>query len=117
MKPRGMTLIEVMVALAITAIALLAAGQAMQAMVHGAQRQQQVTLAQLCADNALSQLRLAGSYPSVGQSTQRCTQLDQAMDVNTWVFATPNPSFRRVQVQVAVAGSPVLSMSTVVGRY
>lgn len=116
---RGLSMVEVLVALAITAIALLAASQAMQAMLHGAQRQQQVALAQLCADNALSQLRLAQKYPALGPSTSSCEQLGHAMQVHTLVSGTANPSFRRVQVQVrqAQTGSAVLSLSTVVGRY
>ena len=115
----GLTMVEVLVALAITAMALLAASQAMQAMLHGVQRQQEVALAQMCADNALSQLRLAQQYPAIGQSASTCEQLGRHMQVLTSVSGTANPSFRRVQVQVlqAPAGSAVLSLSTVMGRY
>lgn len=118
MKPQeGMTLVEVLVALAITAIALLAAGQAMGALNHAAQRQAQVLRAQLCAENALVGLRLAGQYPAVGQSSSHCTQQGQDFAVVLHVAGTANPSFRRVQAQVLQGETSVLSVVTVVGRY
>ena len=55
---RGFTLVEVMVALAITAIALAAGLQASSALTRNAGRQSQVLQAQLCAHNALVQMRL-----------------------------------------------------------
>ena len=60
---RGLTMVEVLIALAVTAIALMAASQSMRAMTQGAQRQGQVTLAQLCAENALVAARLSPQYP------------------------------------------------------
>lgn len=117
MRQHGLTMVEVLIALAITAIALLAAGQAMRAMTHGAQRQQQVMLAQLCADNALASVRLMARFPAVGSSSSSCEQLGQFFTVMLHVSATANPSFRRVQAQVLQNDNSVLSVVTVVGRY
>lgn len=114
---RGMTLIEVLVALAITAIALLAGAQSMNALTHGAARQGQVLLAQLCADNALAAARLSAQMPAVGQSRSECIQAGTQFQVQLWVSATANPSFRRVEAQVLQADSSVLRLSTVIGRY
>lgn len=114
---QGLTMVEVLVALAITAVALLAAGQAMRALTHAAQRQQQVMLAQWCADNALVQLRLHAQYPSIGQTAHTCDQWGQQFDVQVLVSGTANPSFRRVQAKVMQGGYSVLSVSTVLGRY
>ncbi|NDB01935.1 MAG: prepilin-type N-terminal cleavage/methylation domain-containing protein, partial [Betaproteobacteria bacterium] len=50
---RGFTLVEVLVALGIVAIALTAGLQATAALTRNAQRQIDNTLAQLCAENAL----------------------------------------------------------------
>ncbi|MBC7393639.1 MAG: prepilin-type N-terminal cleavage/methylation domain-containing protein, partial [Variovorax sp.] len=56
---RGFTLIEVLVALAIVAIALAAGTQATMALTRNAQRQSDVLLAQLCVENELVKARLA----------------------------------------------------------
>lgn len=113
----GFTLIEVLVALAIVAIALIAGLQATGALVNNAQRQSDMLLAQLCADNALVLVRLSPQMPPVGDSTASCTQAERVFDVNLTVRPTPNPSFRRVDAQVAQGGYSLLRFSTVVGRY
>lgn len=114
---RGITLIEVMVALAITAVALMAASQAMRALINGSERQQQVVLAQLCAENALVGAKLGRQYPVIGQHPSTCVQAGQTFDVTLHVSGTANPSFRRVQAQVLQAGNSILSVTTVIGRY
>ena len=112
-----MTLLEVMVALAITAIALLAASQAMGSITKAAERQTQVILSQICAENALTAARLGNQYPPVGQTSSPCEQMGQSFTVTLFVSATANPSFRRVQAQVSQGSESVLSVSTVIGRY
>ena len=113
---RGFTLIEVLVALAIVAIALLAGLQATNALTRNALRQADVLLAQLCADNELVQVRLSRQMPAVGDASVRCEQAGRALDVSVVVLPTPNPTFRRVDAQVFSEGHPVLRLSTIVGR-
>ena len=113
---RGFTLIEVLVALAIVAIALLAGLQATNALTRNALRQAEVLLAQLCADNELVQVRLSRQMPAVGDASVRCEQAGRALDVSVVVRPTPNPTFRRVDAQVFSEGHPVLRLSTIVGR-
>lgn len=113
----GFTLVEVLVALSIVAIALLAGGQAVGALLHNAERQSEVLLAHLCAENVLTAVRLSsGQMPAIGDSVQVCEQADQRFDVTLVVRPTPNPSFRRVDAQVVSVKGPVLRLSTVVGR-
>ena len=57
---RGFTLVEVLVALGIVAIALLAGLQATTALVNNAMRQSDVLLAHLCAENELSRCACPG---------------------------------------------------------
>lgn len=114
---RGFTLIEVLVALAIVAMALGAGAAAMSSLTRITARQADTLLAQVCADNALVQVRLLKQMPGVGRSTQTCEQAGRAYEVLTEVSPTPNPNFRRVQAQVSLQGQPQLSVSTVVGRY
>ena len=112
----GFTLVEVLVALAITAIALMAGSQATGALMRGATRQSEVLLAHLCAENALVAVRLSRQMPAIGDSSQACEQGSERFDVALTVRPTPNPSFRRVDAQVHSSTGPVLRLSTIVGR-
>lgn len=113
----GFTLIEILVALAIVAIALAAGLQSTTALTNNAVRQSSVLLAHVCAENELVKARLAKQMPDIGESTIGCEQAGRNFSVTVSVLPTPNPSFRRVDAQVFDAGSPVLRLSTVVGRY
>ncbi|BFO54117.1 MULTISPECIES: type II secretion system minor pseudopilin GspI [Comamonadaceae] len=113
----GFTLVEVLVALAIVAIALTAGTQATSALARNAARQADVMLAHICAENELVKVRLARQMPSIGDSTVPCEQAGLRYDVAVAVRPTPNPQFRRVDAQVFDAAGPVLRLSTIVGRY
>ncbi|MEJ7685739.1 MAG: type II secretion system minor pseudopilin GspI [Variovorax sp.] len=114
----GFTLIEVLVALGIVAVALAAGSQATMALTRNAQRQSDVLLAQVCAENELVKTRLARQLPAVGDAGSVCTQANMNFGVTVSTTATLNPNFRRVDVQVRDATeATVLKVSTVVGRY
>lgn len=113
----GFTLIEVLVALGIVAVALLAGLQATSALTTNALRQSDVLLAHICAENELVKMRLSKQMPNVGDSSQPCEQAGRVLDVKVSVLPTPNPSFRRVDAQVFDGASPILRISTVVGRF
>ena len=107
---------EVLVAVSIVAIALMAGTQATGALIRNAARQSEVLLAQLCAENALVAVRLSRQMPPIGDIVQSCEQGAEHFDVTLVVRPTPNPSFRRVDAQVQSSAGPVLRISTVVGR-
>ena len=114
----GFTLIEVLVALGIVAIALAAGNQATMALTRNAQRQSDVLLAQLCAENELVKVRLARQMPPVGDSGLVCAQAGAIFPLTVSTTPTLNPNFRRVDVQVRDEfDAPVLRLSTVVGRF
>jgi general secretion pathway protein I len=114
---RGFTLVEVLVALGIVAMALTAGTQATLALTRNAQRQSDVLLAHLCAENELIRVRLARQMPGVGDTRLACEQAGRSLSVALAVRPTPNPNFRRVDAQVFDGDFPVLKLSTVVGQY
>jgi general secretion pathway protein I len=113
----GFTLVEVLVALGIVAIALIAGLQATAALTHHAQRQVDMVLAQICAENELARVRLARQMPGVGDSTVACAQAGRDLTVALVVRPTPNPNFRRVDAQVLDGETPIWRLTTIVGRY
>ena len=115
-RRRGFTLVEVLVALAITAIALVAGLKATAALTENAGRQDALVLAQLCADNQLIALRLARQLPGVGDSTNACEQAGRSFQVALRVRPTPNPNFRRVDVSVLEGGLQIVRITSIVGR-
>ena len=110
----GFTLIEVLVALAIVAIALLAGLQATTALTNNAMRQSNVLLAHVCAENELVRIRLLNQMPDIGDKTSLCDQAGQNLQVILSVQPTPNQKFRRVDARISDASMPVLQLSTVI---
>ncbi|WP_457422687.1 type II secretion system minor pseudopilin GspI [Roseateles sp. P5_E7] len=114
---RGFTLIEVLVALVIVAIALGAGIKAAGALANNADRLAQVSAAQWCAENMLTELRLTQQFPDIGESPFSCEQLGRTYGGKLKVGATPNPLFRRVDADVADdEGRPMLTLSTIMGK-
>jgi len=113
---RGFTMVEVLVALAIVGVALLEGLKATGALTLHAQRQTDVLLGQLCAENVLNQIRLSRQMPGVGETSRECLQAGQTYSVVLNVQPTPNPNFVRVDAQVRNDAEPVLRLSTIVGR-
>ena len=117
----GFTLIEVLVALGIVAIALMAGLRSTDALTRNASRQSTQWLAQICAENEFTRLRLSRQVPPIGESQVACPQAQLNLQVNLSVQVTPNPNFRRVDARVVqVQGpeaTPLLQLSTVMGRY
>lgn len=113
---QGFTLIEVLVALGIVAIALLAGLKATGALSRNAERQNVSMLGQICAENELIRLRLRRQLPDTGDSQVSCPQAGLDLQVNLSVRPTPNPNFRRVDARVLLQGQFVLQLSTVMGR-
>ncbi len=116
-KP-GFTLVEVLVALAITALALAAGLKAAGALIDNAQRLGEVTSAHWCADNALAGLRLAQQFPGTGEAEFACSQLGRDYRGLLRTQTTPNPNFRRIDAVVTDGqGNVLATLSTVLGRY
>lgn len=99
-RMRGFTLIEVLVALAIVAVALLAAVRAIGAMAEANADLRLRLLARLAADNRIAELRAASAFPGLGARSTACPQGKVRLECLEDVKSTPNPLFRRIEVRV-----------------
>ena len=114
-RSSGFTLIEVLVALAIVAIALAAAGRAVAVSTSGATEVKLRLLAGFVAENRLSELAARRAWPAPGvyEGTEQQAGVEFAW--RTQVLATPHPLFRRIEVEVALAGEPSPRLRRLVG--
>jgi general secretion pathway protein I len=113
---RGFTLIEVLVALAIIAVALGGGLRALGQLTQSAERLPQVVVAQACLDNALAAIRLSGQRPPAGELRSTCTQGRHTLEVVLQVMATPNPFLMRIEGRVLDAtGYAVVQIVSLAG--
>ncbi|HVF35616.1 MAG TPA: type II secretion system minor pseudopilin GspI [Candidatus Saccharimonadia bacterium] len=120
MNRRGFTLIEVVIALAVVALALLAlvrtAGLGARALAH----ERESTLAHFVAANVLAETRIGAGFPGVGRREGRATMGPREFRWELVVQGTQEPAIRRLDVRVFAAGdpedAPLASMSGFAGQ-
>ena len=108
-RTAGFTLIEVLVALAIVAVALFAALRASGAATVNTAEYRDRLLAQWVAGNVMARAQVLRPLPALGETTQEEDQAGQRFVWVQRVSDTPNPRFRRVDIEVRRAdggGSP-----------
>jgi general secretion pathway protein I len=113
--PRGFTLVEVLVALTIVAVALIASLRAVGSLANSAFDLRQRTLAQWSAENRLAQIRVQDEWPALGQRAWDCSQAEAGLTCEEAVFATPNAQFRRVEVSVFPSAGARVRLARLVG--
>ncbi len=114
----GFTLVEVLVAVAVVAIALAAGMKAAGTLTDNAGRLGDVVAGQWCADNTLTDMRLMRQFPGTGETDFECQQLGRVFKGKVVTSATPNPNFRRIDAVVRdEQGHLLVTLSTVLGRY
>lgn len=107
-KPRGFTLIEVLIALAVMAVALAAiAGQVVQ-MVNTATKMQNQTYASWIAHNKIAEMRLANVVPDVSTSSGEINYANQEWAWRAVVAETGVENLYRVDVTVSLPGGEPL---------
>lgn len=105
----GFTLVEVLVALVIASVALIACMRALALAAGGASAMQQHSVALLAAENRLAELRLLRAFPAAGRSTQACPQGRLALSCEQIFQNTVNSNFRQVTIRVRLPKGPVLA--------
>ena len=101
-RVHGFTLIEMLVALAIVAVALMAGVRAVGTMAQTSAELKLRLLAQVSAENRIAELRAARAFPGIGSRTVACPQGRVPLECVEEAKATPNPLFRRIEVRVYV---------------
>ena len=105
-RARGFTLIEILVAVAILAVALAATSRAAIVATDSALQTRQRLLATWAAQNRVSELRARRIYPAVAATRLTTEQGGLALAIDETVTDTPNPAIRRVDLAVSAARDP-----------
>ena len=114
-RTRAFTLIEVLVALAILAVALAAGMRSVAQSADGATSLRMRTLALWVAQNRLAQAQLADPWPARGVANGDETQAGTHLAWRETVSDTPNPAFRRIEIVVSEPGVPDYALARLVG--
>ena len=96
----GFTLLETLVALSIIGLALVSAMRAVGSTASAAASLREHTLATWVAENRLAEIRALGLWPSIGENTGSSEMGGKTYAWVQRVSGTPNPLFRRVDVEV-----------------
>ena len=112
-KNRGFTLIEVLVALVIAAIALSAISRTTIQATDSAQALRDRQLALWVAQNELTQIRMAHLWPSIDTSEGSQSMAGREWQWTLKVAATPEPWLRRVEIEVSEKNRSSASVSLV----
>ena len=112
---RGFTLVEVLVALAILAVALAAGFRSVAQSADTATALKARTLALWVAQNRLAGAQLETPAPATGERSGSAIQAGAAFSWHESIGGTPNPAFRRIEITVADASAPDYALVRLVG--
>jgi general secretion pathway protein I len=112
---RGFTLIEILVALAIVAVALAAGMRAVAQSSDAATLLKDRTLALWVAQNRLAAAQLANPWPPLGLREGEAQQARTRFVWRETVDGTPNPGFRKIEITVADPATPDYVLARLVG--
>jgi general secretion pathway protein I len=109
------TLVEVLVALAILAVALAAGFRSIAQSADGATALKAHTLALWVAQNRLALAQLETPAPVPGLRTGSADQAGATFIWHEAIGGTPNPAFRKIEITVADSAAPDYVLARLVG--
>lgn len=112
---RGFTLLEVLIALAVVSLVLVALVRTAGTAARALDREREVTLATWVAANVLAEQRTLGGVPPIGRRDGKQTLGAREWRWQAVVQATDEPSIRRIDVRVFADGAPEDSVATLAG--
>jgi general secretion pathway protein I len=113
-QQRGLTLLEVLVALFVVSVALTAAMRALGVVTATSAAISPRLAAQWSAGNLMADYQLHHYWPEPGRVEVSCPQGQYDLVCVVEVSSTPNPSFRRMEVKVNQEGQSVV-LSSLIG--
>jgi general secretion pathway protein I len=105
-RARGFTLLEVMVALAIVSIGLIAAFNGIIHMAHSTAVLRERALADWIAMNMISEIRISGDFPDVGRRTGSAEFAGREWRWQAQISETGVGGLRRIDMHVAYEDFP-----------
>jgi len=103
---KGFTLIEILIAVAILAVALAATTRAASVATDGALQTRERLLATWAAQNRIAELRARRVFPPIATTRVDAEQAGLALVIDESVVETPNPVIRRVELSVSASRAP-----------
>ena len=114
-RGNGFTLVEILVALAIVAIALTAGMRALTQATDTAVALKARTLALWVAQNRLAAAQIATPWPGLGSYSGDAEEAGATFVWQARVSPTPNPAFRRIDIVVAEPQAPDYALARLTG--
>lgn len=114
-KSTGFTLVEVLIALAIFAVALAAVARVSAMSAKSTLLERERMLANWAAQNHLDELRARRAWPPLGDREQKVELGGFRMVLTESVESTTDAAFRRVSVRVSTEGNTEYKLARLTG--
>ena len=122
-RQAGFTLLEVMIALAVLAVASAGLVSAVSQNVRQGGYLEEKTLALWVAGNRLAEMRVSRAFPGKGRATDETEMGGREWKIQVETSETSHPGLRRVEVSVAAAGGefgrdfrPIVTLTGFLGQ-
>jgi general secretion pathway protein I len=112
---RAFTLIEILVALTLLAVALAAGMRALAQAADGAGTLKARTIALWVAQDRLAAMQIASASLVAGVAQGQSLQAGVPFEWKSTVSGTPNPAFRRIDIVVAESAAPDYVLARLTG--
>jgi general secretion pathway protein I len=102
-KNKGFTLLEVLVALAVFAVAAMALMRVSESQLRLSKTLEEKTFAHWVALNMLTEMQIGQDWPNIGEQTGKVSMASRDWKVKVKTQATPVSRVRRIEILVGIA--------------